>query len=356
MQENINAEGETRKIFGEYKNSFLEYVNRKFLERPDLEDLIGGIRNVQLMLDNHRNHISFISILLKIGNIELLEKTIPWVYHSYHNQGFSYDYFSAVLAMWKESFEQVAFEYELKSLKTLYGKMISDHGKNIAAAENYKPYWEMETLTEEQQELVRSLITGDQRNVMAITDRFFIEGGHLEDFYKFLITPAMYAIGGLWESGRISVAEEHLASSIISRIMAANYSRTDLPEPEKGKIVICSSANEYHELGAWMTANLFEKAGWDVNYLGANTPVNDLESLLLKFRPKLLGLSVTMAFNLETVEAIISRIRENPELNNIKIILGGNIFSMIPELKLYSSADFVADTIENAINFASTVE
>lgn len=355
MEKNDSIDNETKQIFEKFKNSFLAYVNRAFLENYNLEELIGGLHNVQIMLDKHRNHIAFISILIKIGCENLLIETLPWVYRSYHRQGFSYDYFDAEFKLWLESFEKIAYEYDLETVVRLYRQIISLHKNNIELAENFQPSWKSSSLSSEQKDFMEVLIKGDQKTVFSMSDDYFEKGALMSHFYKELVTPVMYGIGDLWEKGIISVGEEHLASSLMSRILARSHSRRDLPAPTKGKIIICSSANEFHELGAWMTANIFEEDGWDVTYLGSNTPVKDLESLMLKFKPQFLGLSVTMTFNLDAVEDVINRIRSHRELDDTKIILGGNIFSFIPELKNYITADYIAESFEDALTYASTV-
>lgn len=79
----------------------------------------------------------------------------------------------------------------------------------------------------------------------------------------------MYEVGNLWERGEISVAEEHLASSIISRIMSTIYSKFITFENTRGKAVVTATANEFHKLGSRIVADSLEMNGWDVNHLGS---------------------------------------------------------------------------------------
>ncbi|MGC8779201.1 MAG: cobalamin-dependent protein, partial [Candidatus Caldatribacteriaceae bacterium] len=63
-----------------------------------------------------------------------------------------------------------------------------------------------------------------------------------------------------------------------------------------------------------MTADLLEAEGWNVLYLGANTPQKELLRLLKRVKPKILGISVTMVFNLLQAEEIITCLREEEDL------------------------------------------
>lgn len=352
MNDLISIDERTISQLVKHKSSLLEYVNKQILKREDLETLIGGMHNLQLMLENHRNHIDFITMVVKIGNSDLLLNTLPWVYHSYHSQGFAYDYFSIELNLWRDSLIGKIEGCDFEPLIRIYQNMIDLHSENIKSSEDFQPQWDMSKLTPEQRDFCDSLIQGNQHRVMVKTDRFFEKGGTLSDFYLKLVAPAMFTIGHYWESGTISVAEEHLASSIISRVLARKIDGHIHQNPTKGKIIVCASSNEYHEIGARMTANVFEDEGWDVTYLGANTPIRDLESFMMRVKPSFLGLSVTMVFNLESVKELIQKIKSNRDLADTKIILGGSIFQNYPELKEFVSADYVATGFADALKYA----
>ncbi|MFO7731051.1 MAG: cobalamin-dependent protein [Spirochaetia bacterium] len=341
--------------FMESKNDLLNHVNERMLNDPHAFTLIGGQHNIQVMLDNHRNHISFIGIVLKLRQTSLLLKTLPWVYQSYHNQGFSYDYFPYVLKMWKEALWACISDVDVSPVQKLYDVMIDLHKNNMEKSRELDTFKTDHGLNSSQNEYLQVLLSGNQRGLFQLTDAYMTEGNSIEGYYMQLVQPVMYAIGRKWERGEISVAHEHLASAMVARIMASFYNYVELPEISKGKILISSAANEYHEIGAWMTANMFELHGWDVYYLGANTPVNDLLGILDSFQPDFLGLSVTMAYNLESILNIIFSIKANEELQGIQILLGGHIFSSFPELRDSLEADYIAEDFRDALEYADSI-
>ncbi|HAA86369.1 MAG TPA: hypothetical protein DCE14_08515 [Kosmotogaceae bacterium] len=73
-----------------------EKVNDIMSSREDVFSLIGN-NTLTVMIDNHKNHGSFIKNVLRFNNFALLARTLPWVYRSYLSRGFSRDYFPAVL-------------------------------------------------------------------------------------------------------------------------------------------------------------------------------------------------------------------------------------------------------------------
>jgi methanogenic corrinoid protein MtbC1 len=57
------------------------------------------------------------------------------------------------------------------------------------------------------------------------------EGVGIEALYGRVIAPAMWRIGCLWEEGAITVADEHLATALTHRVMAAVYGSASAARP-----------------------------------------------------------------------------------------------------------------------------
>ena len=174
-------------------------------------------------------------------------------------------------------------------------------------------------------------------------------------FYLNVIESSMYGIGERWERGEISVAQEHLATAISGRVMAALYPRFVLGRQTKGRAVVTTVAEEFHELGAWMVADLLALDGWDVTYLGANTPSGDLLDMLSRLKPDLLALSSAMPFNLIRVQEVIEAIRARKELEQIRIMVGGRIFRDMDGPLAYAGADGWARDAQEASLLARVV-
>ena len=70
-----------------------------WLKRPEVEELVGK-NNIDMMQDNHANHIRFISSILKNYDEEVLVETILWVFRAYRSHGFSTNYWAVQLNTW----------------------------------------------------------------------------------------------------------------------------------------------------------------------------------------------------------------------------------------------------------------
>ncbi len=319
-----------------------KYVDDILASHPSINKLIG-YNPLQMMFDNHSHHASFMATVFIIGNYELLAKTVPWVYRAYSSHNFSYDYFPLELKTWIEAIERHMDPDLTAEIKSVYLWMINRHEDMIylSQSEEELKLPILEDWFDKKNSFFTAALLGDYRRCLEITKESISTGKDIESFYLYIIQPVMYEVGMLWERGKISVAQEHLVSAIVTRVMAA-ISMMISPQRKKGKAVIASAPNEFHEIGAWMISDILEQDGWEVKYLGANTPLTGIMELLQTFKPHVLGLSVTMPFNILRAKEIIDKIKEDKELKKILVIIGGRVFNDIPHLWRSTGADYYA--------------
>ncbi len=168
------------------------------------------------------------------------------------------------------------------------------------------------------------LLAGEKTECSAVTTRLLEEGVPIKELYTDLFKRSMYRVGELWESGRISVATEHLATAVTEGLMARLYPVLFSEKRNGKKAVVSCSANEYHQLGARMVADIFEMNGWDGLFLGANTPSEDLLRLIHETNPIVVGLSVSIYPNMPVLQRIVEMIRA--EFHDVEILAGGQAF------------------------------
>jgi methanogenic corrinoid protein MtbC1 len=197
-----------------------------------------------------------------------------------------------------------------------------------------------------QQIFTTLLLRGDHRGCLKLVENSITTTDELRHFYQHVVRHALYTVGALWERNELSVAEEHLATAIVGRVTSFLYGRFIGVPQTKGSAVVSAVANEFHEVGARMVADILELDGWDVTYLGANLPVEELLELLRQKKPFLVALSVAMPFNLEKVRQVISAVKDAPELSATRILTGGLAFSSVPRLWREFGADGYAGNLE----------
>jgi DNA-binding XRE family transcriptional regulator len=90
-----------------------------------------------------------------------------------------------------------------------------------------------------------------------------------------------------------------------------------------------------------MVADLLAFDGWEVDFLGANTPTRDLVSFVRDREPDLVALSVTGNVGLPHAARAISALRDLPRPP--RVLLGGLAVRTHPEAALAAGADALVD-------------
>lgn len=332
--------------FREAKDDLVAYVDKHVSESPDIDGLLGP-NTIELLFDNHRNHVDFMGTVFRIANHELLARTVPWVYHAYTSRGLSPAYFPFALRLWKEAARVNLSEKAANDVGRIYDWMLDHHTVFLALANEATagPPTDGNSLASSMKCFLEALLEGDRAGCGRILRGALSDGHSLDQVYVQVVQAAMTEIGLLWENGSITVAQEHLASAIVGQVLAS----LDTPISERisfaGKAVVTAAPNEFHEIGAWMIYDLLDAAGWDVRYFGADTTAHRLLSFLHEFEPNLLALSVTMPFNIPLASDIIDAVRKDHSLTTFPdIVVGGRAFETAHDLWETTGADtYLAD-------------
>ncbi|MFO7951655.1 MAG: cobalamin-dependent protein [Bacillota bacterium] len=329
-------------------------VNQALTEHPDLQLLIGN-NPLPVLYDNHDNHALFMSNVFKLNDFAFMARVIFWVYRTYYQHGFSFDYFPVALKAWVKAIEKHLEYNNARALINIYQWIIDNHEEIIQASENVTepPFYMNPGWKGLKESFQASLLAGNHRESLKIANEAVHKAEDLADFYLQVIQPSMYAIGTLWEKGNISVAQEHLASAIVTRVMASLYPRFILLEQTRGKSIVTAAPNEFHEIGPRMVADLLEINGWNVDYIGANVPAKDILDLVLKKNPFFLAISVGMPFNIESARDIIDTLKNNPSTRETKIMLGGHCLIENPQLKEKLGVDGYGSFAKDAVAVAN---
>lgn len=319
--------------YEEYALEMIEEVNEALESRSDLYDLIGD-NPVDVVENNTHNHVEFMTSVFKYKQNDLLVKTLPWVYKTYMAKGFKEDFFKIELENWMEALSAKKDD-RLDPIIDIYDQMSKWHETNIEVSQmsDYVIFDCEAEWTDDMQSIMDSLLQGESKPVLEkLLDTYKLPED-TETIYLGLFQPILYRIGELWEEGKLSVGDEHLVSSAVSRLMAHLHMMTDRKLHMKGDVVITTGEREHHQIGARMVADLMENAGWNVRFLGSDLPVSSFTDVLDHINPKFVALSVTMPFNIAKVVDTVKFIRSKKRWNHIKIMVGGLVINKTPSLQ-----------------------
>jgi MerR family transcriptional regulator, light-induced transcriptional regulator len=184
-----------------------------------------------------------------------------------------------------------------------------------------------------------ALLRGDRGAASAIVTAA-IEGGiGVPDLYLHLFQTVQYEVGRLWQTGRITVAQEHYCTSATQTVMSQLYPIIFDGRKDGRTMVATCTAGDLHEIGIRMVADLAELDGWDTWYLGANTHAASVVKTVRDVKADVLAISATMAFHVGSVAETIRLVRTQADLHHVKILVGGRPFNTVPTLWKSVGAD-----------------
>lgn len=202
----------------------------------------------------------------------------------------------------------------------------------------------------------QSLLKGARNDCIAIVDELIDQNVAIDSIYTQLFQRALYQVGEYWEMNKISVATEHMATALTETLMIRLQPKIFSIERVGKKVVIACIANEYHQVGAKMIADIFEMNGWDGYFIGANTPLADLIHFINEQKPDLIGLSLSIYFNLPELSKVLEELQKH--FSKTPILVGGQAFrwggaeliAQFPNVELITGIDTLQKYIKKNDN------
>lgn len=171
---------------------------------------------------------------------------------------------------------------------------------------------------------LEALLAGDRSRCGEIISEEIGRMPSVRDLYETIFRNSLYEVGDLWEANRISVAAEHMATAITEGLMNSLYDRIVSVKRTGRKAVVASVADELHQVGGKMVADVFEMKGWDSYYLGSDIPAGELARLIRDLEPDLVGLSMSLYFHLDSLKRTLRMLRDR--FGDLPVIVGGQAF------------------------------
>lgn len=169
-----------------------------------------------------------------------------------------------------------------------------------------------------------ALLAGNRKVCIDIVETLIENKVSIKTIYEDLFQKSMYQVGELWETNKISVSVEHLATAITESLLNIVYPHMFSEEKSTKKAVVTCTPGEYHQIGARMVADYFELNSWNSYFLGANTPTKELLKYISETKPDIIVISISIAFSIHTLVDLVDELTNN--FPSTKIILGGQAF------------------------------
>ncbi|MEE1814435.1 cobalamin-dependent protein [Streptomyces sp. SP18ES09] len=171
--------------------------------------------------------------------------------------------------------------------------------------------------------LWETVAAGDEYTATDLVLRALDDGIDPESVLLDVIAAVQGKVGEEWAANRISVAQEHAATSINERAVAAlTLHPAARTSPYRGRITVACVDGEWHALPARLVAEVLKLRGWQVDYLGAQVPAPHLISHLHITKADAVALSSSIATRLPTAHAAITAC----QAVGVPVLVGGAAF------------------------------
>jgi len=136
-----------------------------------------------------------------------------------------------------------------------------------------------------------------------------------------VITPLLTETGRLWARDVITPVHEHVASAVVRRVL--DELRHSFAAHEGARtIVVGTPQGQQHELGAMIAAVSAGSLGWNVMYVGASLPADEIVRAVRLANAQVVALSVLFPNDAADVRSEIARVRKALP-SDIHLIVGG---------------------------------
>ena len=182
------------------------------------------------------------------------------------------------------------------------------------------------------------LIHGEIDEVYRIYKEF-TKDNTLSTFYQNILRPVLYTIGDMWDSKKLDVGDEHIASNTVLRLLEI-IKKEMRPRITKEKtILICTPYSENHVIPCLMLETFLSIRGYEIINLAPSVPMISILNQIQSKKPDLVLISITLVDHLQSAKRMIDKIKKT----KTPILVGGQATinqEKIPGVEYIESTSF----------------
>ena len=177
------------------------------------------------------------------------------------------------------------------------------------------------------EETFGALLDGRDEELAALLVSLHLHGQSVGRIADGFLCAAMRRVGDLWHAGRLSVAQEHVATRTASSALGKFRAALGAAAGGRARALCCSVEDDFHELPLRLAALTLEAGGYAVFDLGTSTPFSAAAEALERFRPDLVCVSATVLLSLDRAAREYAGFERAARRFGTKVVLGGAGFA-----------------------------
>ncbi len=163
-----------------------------------------------------------------------------------------------------------------------------------------------------------------------------------------ILQKGLVAVGNGWYEGEATIQQEHFTSALSAQKLQTLIAATPAPtRPER--IVAATAPGDFHTFSAMLLTYLLRRRGYDVVYLGADVPAEELQETIEQVKPRLIIISAQL---LQTAAALLE-VARSIDLDQVTLAYGGLAFNHSAELRRRFPGHFLGRDLRDAVDLVT---
>ncbi len=151
-------------------------------------------------------------------------------------------------------------------------------------------------------------------------------------FLDGLAAPLLRRMGEEWEAGRLTPAQEHVATAIVQRVLEGVIHFLVVPH-DAPNLLLATPVGEQHRMGSVLAAAAAAVDGWRVTHLGPDLPAGEIAAAALAVDARVVGVSIVYPRERDRVLAELRTLRSRLPASVPLAAGGAGAVALAPELR-----------------------
>ncbi len=151
-------------------------------------------------------------------------------------------------------------------------------------------------------------------------------------FLDGLAAPLLRRMGEEWEAGRLTPAQERVATAIVQRVLEGAIQFLAAPY-EAPNLLLATPAGEHHVMGSVLAAAAASADGWRVTHLGPDLPASEIAAAAVAVQARADGVSIVPLKDRDQVLGELRTLRSRLTASVPLIAGGAGALALASELR-----------------------
>ncbi len=145
-----------------------------------------------------------------------------------------------------------------------------------------------------------------------------------DDLFHYTVAPLMKHVGQQWVDHQLTIAQEHFITQFVTQRFY-QFFRMFPVDPNLPKVLAFCPPSEYHQVGLLLFTLFLRQHAMEVIYLGPDTPLDGLDTLIIRKSIGVVCVSLTNPQHLQECQTVLKQLTD--EFPFVQILLGGQGFA-----------------------------